>query len=189
MTQAEFDNSAGSAPSGPQIAGRRAASRVARRRGARAWFGFALAQAICFAAAAIGGWLTSRTLATWYPGLAKPSWNPPDWVFAPVWTVLYAMMACAAWLVGRERGWRAAAFPLGLFAAQLALNVAWSGLFFALQSPGAALVDVILLWLLILATLVSFWRVNAQAGLLLVPYLGWVSFAAVLNCAIWQLNR
>lgn len=145
--------------------------------------------ALCFAAAGIGGWLTSRSLATWYPTLVKPSWNPPDWIFGPVWTTLYAMMAVAAWLVWRKPGCRPGMTPLVLFGVQLALNTIWSGLFFTLESPGAAAVEVLLLWGAIAATLVSFWRVSRAAGVLLVPYLAWVSFAAVLNLTIWQLNR
>ena len=151
--------------------------------------GLTFSLALCFTAAAIGAWMTSVSLATWYPGLTKPRWNPPDWVFGPVWTLLYVMMAIAAWLVGRNHRWRSAILPLGLFGGQLLLNVLWSGLFFALQNPGAVLVDVVLLWLVILATLIAFVRVKPEAGLLLVPYLAWVSFATALNFAIWRLNR
>jgi translocator protein len=144
---------------------------------------------VCFAAAGIGSAMTSKSLADWYPGLAKPTWNPPDWVFGPVWTLLYTMMAIAAWLVWRNAGWHGAPVPLALFTTQLALNVIWSGLFFALESPGAAFAEIVLLWLSILATLVQFWRIDRAAGALLGPYLAWVSFAAALNFTIWQLNR
>jgi benzodiazapine receptor len=141
-----------------------------------------------FAAAAAGIWLTNVSLATWYPGLVKPSFNPPNWIFGPVWSALYFAMAVAAWLVWRRRGAQAVGLALSLYAAQLILNVAWSGLFFALQSPGVAFGEVLLFWGAILATLVTFWRVDRLAGALFVPYLAWVSFAAVLNLAIWQLN-
>jgi tryptophan-rich sensory protein len=144
--------------------------------------------AACFAVAGVGGCFTSGPVETWYPGLSKPWWTPPDWLFGPVWTVLYLSMAIAAWLVWRQEGSLRAARPLSLFAAQLALNLAWSALFFGLRSPAAALADIALLWCAILATAISFRRVNLAAGLLLVPYLGWVSFASALNLAIWRLN-
>lgn len=156
---------------------------VAMRQGA-ALAGFV---AVCFAAALVGGLLTSTSVETWYPGLAKPSWNPPSWVFGPVWSVLYAAMAVAAWLVWR-RGGGAARVALAVFGVQLALNVAWSGLFFALRSPGLAFAELIVLWIAIAATLVLFARWNRLAGALFVPYLAWVTFAGALNFAIWRLN-
>ncbi len=142
----------------------------------------------CFFIAWLGTQWTDMTLDTWYPQLVKPSFNPPNWIFGPVWSALYAMMAVAAWLV-----WRQAARPVGPmvwvpFVAQLALNAAWSGIFFALQSPGWALAEIFVLWLAIAANIALFWRVSRAAGLLLVPYLAWVSFASVLNAAIWRLN-
>ena len=125
----------------------------------------------------------------WYAGLAKPGFNPPNWVFGPAWTTLYLMIATATWLL-----WRAPAGParrraLGLNAAQLVLNAAWTPLFFGLQAPGLALVGIVLLWLAIACTIVAAWRVSRPAAWLLVPYLAWVSFASVLNAAIWWLNR
>lgn len=144
--------------------------------------------ALCFGTAGIGSWLTTLGLGDWYEGLVKPSFTPPGWIFGPVWSALYLMMAVAAWLVWRRQGFAKASGALGLFGVQLALNVAWSGLFFAMQSPGAAMVDIVLLWLAILATLVAFARHSATAAWLLVPYLAWVSFAAVLNFALWRLN-
>lgn len=144
--------------------------------------------AICLGVAAAGAWFTAGSVATWYPTLAKPPWNPPAWVFGPVWTVLYVSMAVAAWLVWRRAGWRRAPGALGLFAAQLALNAAWSPLFFGFRSPGAALVDIVLLWLAIAVTVVAFSRIVPLAGALLVPYWLWVSFATALNAAIWRLN-
>ncbi len=144
--------------------------------------------AACFAVAGIGGWWTSLGQPEWYGSLVKPSWNPPSWVFGPVWTVLYAAMAVAAWLVWKQAGFDGANAALTLFFVQLALNLAWSGIFFALRSPGWALVEVGVLWLAILATTVLFFRHSTWAGVLMVPYLLWVGFASALNTAIVRLN-
>ena len=142
----------------------------------------------CFAVAGIGGWFTSLGMPEWYASLNKPSWNPPSWLFGPVWTILYVAMAVAAWLVWREGGFGGATAALTLFFVQLALNLAWSGVFFALRSPGWALVEIALLWLAIIATTLLFFRHSTWAGALMVPYLLWVTFAAVLNGAIVRLN-
>jgi len=139
-----------------------------------------------FMAAAIGGAVTSSSVREWYPTLAKPDWTPPAWLFGPVWTALYAMMAVAGWLVWRRTGWSGA---LIWFAAQLVLNATWSPVFFGLHRIGWALVNIMLLWLAIVGTTVAFWRVTPVAGGLFVPYLAWVSFATALNFAIWRLNR
>ena len=149
----------------------------------------ALSIAVCFAAAAAGAIVTGSSVNDWYPALRKPSWNPPAWIFGPVWTILYLMMAIAAWLIWRRRGFRGGAAALKLFALQLLLNAAWSPLFFGLHSPSAAFLDIVLLWAAILATLVSLWRIAPIAGVMLVPYWLWVSFAAALNFVIWRLNR
>lgn len=147
--------------------------------------GFALWVALPFLAAAVG----SRYMpGPWYETLAKPAWNPPNWIFAPVWTALYAMMGAAAGLVWRARGLRSGALPLGLFVAQLIANAAWTWLFFGIRAPGLAFADIIALWILIVLTLISFWRTRPLAGALLVPYILWVSFAAALNLRLWQLN-
>lgn len=124
----------------------------------------------------------------WYAGLVKPAWNPPAWLFGPVWTLLYALMGTATWLVWREGGWRVQRLPLGLYLAQWTLNVIWTPLFFFLHRPGLAFVEIIVLDLAVLATLIAFWRVKRLAGALLVPYLLWVAFATVLNGTIWSLN-
>jgi tryptophan-rich sensory protein len=124
----------------------------------------------------------------WYAGLAKPSWNPPNVVFGPVWTVLYLAMGVAAWLVWKRAGFQGAPWALGLFGVQLALNALWSFLFFGLQAPFVAFVEIVVLWLAILATTVAFWRVSTAAGVLLLPYLAWVAFAAALNLTLWRLN-
>ena len=148
----------------------------------------ALFVAVCLGVSAAGAWFTSGSVATWFPTLRKPAWNPPGWVFGPVWTLLYLMMATAAWLVWRKAGFSGAAGPLGIFALQLALNAAWSPLFFGLKNPAAGLVDIVALWIAIGATVVSFWLVVPVAGALLLPYWLWVSFATALNFAIWRLN-
>jgi benzodiazapine receptor len=137
----------------------------------------------------LSGFATARSVQDWYPGLGKPSFNPPSWVFGPIWTLLYLMMGIAAFLVW-QKGWASGAVKnaLALFAIQLILNGLWSILFFGLRSPGLALADIILLWLSIGVTMVLFWRLTPVAGLLLLPYEAWVTFAAVLNGSIWILN-
>ena len=136
------------------------------------------------------GWVGSRFVpGEWYAGLDKPSWNPPSSVFAPVWSTLYVLMGIAAWLVWRKAGFAGARVALGLFALQLVLNGLWSYLFFGAHQPGVALVEIVVLWLAILATTAGFWRVSVPAGMLLLPYLAWVGFAAALNFQLWRLNR
>lgn len=151
---------------------------------------------ICFGVAAFGAQFTP---GAWYAALAKPAWNPPSWVFAPVWTALYAMMAVAGWLVwraGASASGQGGAEPatvrraaLGFFSLQLALNGAWSWLFFGLHRPGVAFAEIVVLWMAILVTVVLSWRVRALAGALLLPYLAWVAFAAVLNLTLYQMNQ
>jgi tryptophan-rich sensory protein len=141
---------------------------------------------LCLAVGAVGGAASAAAIDGWYRTLAKPSWNPPDWVFGPVWTVLYIMMGVAAWLVWRTRDRIGPAMVL--FAVQLALNLAWTFIFFTAQSPGLALVEIAFLWLSVLATMLAFFGRQTTAGWLFVPYLAWVSFAAVLNFAIWSMN-
>lgn len=150
-------------------------------------FGLAVSLLIVMLAAGIGGLFTSRSVATWYQTLSRPDWTPPAGVFGPAWTALYFSMAVAAWMVWRHGGPGLTA-AIWAFSVQLALNVAWSGLFFGLQSPAAGMVDIALLWLAIAVTIGCFLRVSKWAGLLLLPYLLWVSFAAALNCAIWRMN-
>lgn len=143
--------------------------------------------AVTFIAAAVGS-AASIEAADFYGQLVQPVWSPPAWLFGPVWTTLFTMMAVAAALVWRAGGFREHRQALGLFVAQLVLNALWSWLFFAWHLGGIAFVEVVLLWLAILATLILFWRARRLAGLLLVPYLLWVTFAAVLNFTLWQLN-
>lgn len=150
--------------------------------------GLVVAIIVCFAAAGLGGLVTTPKIPNWYADLAKPTWTPPGWIFGPVWTLLYLMMAIAAWLVWRHQGFTRAKAPLSLFAIQLALNSLWSVLFFGLQNPGLAVIDIVLLLAAILATLIVFWKHSRWAGALLAPYLVWVSFATALNVAIWRMN-
>jgi translocator protein len=141
--------------------------------------------ALCFAASGTAVFVST---GGWYAGLHKPLWNPPAWVFGPAWTLLYMMMAVAAWLVWREGGWKKQRRALELFLLQWLLNALWTPLFFGMHRPGLAFAEITALWLVLAATLISFWRVRKAAGVLLVPYLAWVSFAAALNFTIWQLN-
>jgi benzodiazapine receptor len=140
---------------------------------------------LCFAAAAFGGLFMP---GEWYASLKKPSWNPSGWIFGPVWSALYTMMAVAAWLVWKRGGFAAQHRPLGLFLAQLTLNAAWTPLFFGLHWTGVAFAEIVLLWLTIAATLLAFRSVSRAAAWLLTPYLAWVGFAAVLNFTLWRLN-
>ncbi len=142
---------------------------------------------ISFAASAIGA-AASVQAGPFYDQLVRPDWAPPPWIFGPVWTVLYALMGISAWLVWRDGGIRAAKVPLALFLVQLAVNALWSWLFFAWRLGGPAIVDILVLWGFIVATLLTFRRVRPLAAGLLVPYLLWVSFAAVLNYSLLQLN-
>lgn len=140
-----------------------------------------------FVTAAIGALATARAEA-FYDQLSQPVWAPPGWLFGPVWTLLYTLMGLAAWLIWRQHGFRGAAVALSLFIAQLCANAFWSWLFFAWQQGAGALVEIVVLWLLIAATLGAFWRLDRRAALLLAPYLAWVTFATALNYALWRLN-
>lgn len=142
---------------------------------------------LAFAAAAVGA-LASANAGDFYRELVRPSWAPPGWLFGPVWSVLYALMGVAAWLVWRARGFGGARNALLLFVVQLAANALWTWLFFAWRQGGLAFAEILLLLALILATVVSFWRVNRLAAVLLLPYLLWVSFASALSLSIWRLN-
>lgn len=151
----------------------------------RPWLGLIAWLAVCFAAA---GTASLVTVEGWYASLRKPIWNPPTWVFAPVWSLLYALMAVAAWQVWLEGGWRRRRGPLTLFSAQLLLNALWTPLFFRLHETGLALAEIALLWVCLVATVVAFAGVRRSAGWLLAPYLAWISYAAALNGALWRLN-
>jgi len=158
------------------------------------WFQLLISLGIAFLAAGMGSLFTTPNLEPWYSQLEKPWFNPPNWIFGPVWTTLFILMAVAAWLVWQHGQTKKkkltppAAFGLKLYAVQLGLNVLWSGLFFGLQSPQLALVEVFIFWLVIIATAREFWRVKPLAGALFIPYIAWVSFASVLNYAVVLLN-
>ncbi len=156
----------------------------------RAWLGLGIFVLLSFAAAGLGGYWTAPATSAggWYYQIEKPAWTPPSWLFGPVWTALYLAMAVAAWLVWRQGGWAARRNALTLWLVQLALNAAWSGLFFGLHQPGLGMAGIVGLWIAILLTLLAFFRVSRPAGWLMVPYVLWVSFASMLNFAVWQLN-
>ncbi len=151
----------------------------------RAWLGLFGWLALCTAVAAFGSQFTA---GEWYDTLAKPSWTPPSWTFGVVWSFLYGIMAIAAWLVWKEYGFAGARSALTLFLVQLALNGAWSWLFFGLENPGAALVDILLLCAALVVTIELFRRRVRVAAILLLPYLLWVLFATALNFQIWRMN-
>lgn len=148
-----------------------------------------IAIAVSEMAGVIGAIFTTPSIAGWYAGIVKPALNPPAWVFGPVWTTLFALMGISAFLIwkkGLDRNDVKIAF--GIFMGQLALNMLWSIIFFGLHSPGGALIEIIFLWLAILATIIAFSKISKLAAWLLVPYILWVSFASYLNFAIWTLN-
>ena len=142
--------------------------------------------AVCLGVGALGGAVTATSVGSWYQQLRKPSFNPPDWVFGPVWTALYIAMAVAAWRVWRRQGLQR--LPMTLFVGQLVLNLGWSILFFGMRQIGLALIEVVLLFSTIVGTAFAFARADRAAALLLVPYLIWVALAATLNWVIWRLN-
>jgi tryptophan-rich sensory protein len=145
--------------------------------------------AVSLLAGVLGSTATASSVSTWYATeLIKPDWTPPGWLFGPVWTTLYILMGLAAWRVWRHDGFAAARVPLCLFLGQLALNAAWSFLFFGLRRPDLAMVELVLLWLAIVATSLAFLRRDRAAFFLMLPYLTWTTFAATLNFAIWRLN-
>lgn len=146
--------------------------------------------ALTLSAAAIGSAFTTQSVLDWYATLRKPLGYPPPSYFGPVWTVLYCLMTLAAWNAWRiGDGWSGASAAITIYLIQLALNAIWSAIFFGLRAPGLALAEIILLWTTILATVISFWRISAVSGALLVPYLVWVTYATYLNTGIWHLNR
>ena len=145
--------------------------------------------ALAVAVGGVGAVATASSVKTWYVGLIKPSFNPPDAVFGPVWTTLYVLMALAAWRVwraGPANGRRRRA--LVLYGVQLLLNLAWSVIFFGLRRPDLALAEIVILFLAVVATAGVFWRMDRVAGLMMIPYAAWVMFASVLNFEIWRLN-
>ena len=144
--------------------------------------------ALCLGIGGLGSVATAQSVGTWYQGLAKPAFNPPDWVFAPVWTTLYVLIAVAGWRVWRRGGFQGASAAAMAYGLQLALNLAWSFLFFGQRMIGAALAEIVVLFAAIAANAMLFRRIDRPAGWLLVPYAGWVGFACALNFELWRLN-
>lgn len=149
--------------------------------------GLAVWLLIAFAAAAIGGIATANA-GDLYAQLSRPDWAPPAWLFGPVWSVLYLLMGAASWLVWRNGGFAANRAALTLYLCQLAANALWSWLFFEWRQGDWAFLEIVVLWVLIASTIVEFWRIQRLAAFLMIPYLAWVTFAAALAYAIWQLN-
>lgn len=145
----------------------------------------------CLVVGYFSGITTRESIMTWYPTLVKPFFNPPNWIFAPVWSTLYIMMGIAAGMVWNYIDFKKEVVKkaLGYFAIQLGLNALWSYLFFGLHNPLLALIEIIILWLLIFETYSQFKKIDKIAGILLIPYLAWVSFASILNASIWWLNK
>ena len=144
--------------------------------------------ALCLGIGALGASVTATSVDTWYAGLVKPSFNPPDQVFGPVWTVLYILMGVAAWRVWRSADWDTTRGPLTLFALQLAINLGWTVVFFGLQKIASAVATIVVLDVAVLVTMLAFRAVDQVAALLMLPYVAWVAFATLLNVAIWRLN-
>jgi len=158
-------------------------------KGEQAIKGNLLGLVLWIVGALAAGWVGSQFMpGEWYAALAKPAWTPPNAVFAPVWTMLYVLMGIAAWLVWRKAGFTGAAGPLTLFIVQLALNAMWSYLFFGAQQPMLAFFEIVVLWIVIVLTMIGFWKVTPAAGMLFIPYACWVGFASALNLQLWRLN-
>ena len=144
--------------------------------------------ALCLVVSSIGGAITATSVGTWYQALQKPIFNPPDWVFAPVWATLYLLMAIAGWRVWRRSQFELSHPALMVFTVQLGLNLAWSSLFFGLQRIDLAMVEIVILLITIIANTFLFWRIDRLAGVLFVPYVLWVMYATALNISLWLLN-
>lgn len=144
---------------------------------------------LCLFVEVAGGWFTQSHVNTWYPTLIKPSWTPPAWIFGPVWTILYLLMAISMWLIWNREQLSGYHFqPYLLFAVQLGLNLAWSFFFFYLKNPFFGLINIALLIVALSATIYSFWKISRLAAFLLMPYWIWLVYAASINAAIWWLN-
>ena len=164
-------------------------NRLSAPMSSQGWMSWIAFVVICFIAAGLGSVATASSVKTWYPQLLKPPRTPPSWVFGPVWTMLYLLMATAAWVVWRHHAEWDVRLALALFFGQLALNTAWSFLFFGARRPGEALVEIVALLIAIAATTIAFGRVSRTAFWMMVPYLCWVGYATYLNLGIWRLNR
>lgn len=158
------------------------------RAGSGKWLGLAAFVAGCLALAAIGGAITATSVRTWYQALEKPQFTPPGWLFAPVWTALYIAIAVAGWRVWMARERAGTRGAMTVYSAQLALNLAWSFVFFGLHLIGIAFAEILVLLASISVNVVLFWRIDRVAGGLLAPYAAWVAFASALNLALWRLN-
>lgn len=143
---------------------------------------------ICYFAAYIGSMATFSSVDNWYTTINKPTFNPPNWIFAPTWTTLYTLMGISMWLIYLEKDKINIRSQTFYFFTQLFCNCIWSYLFFYLKNPLYGLIDIIFLWILILLTIISFWKVNKKAAILLIPYILWVGFAGFLNYTIWKIN-
>ena len=163
-------------------------SKLHRYSPSQQFAGLVVCVAGCVLVMTIGAWVTVASVGGWYTTIEKPTWNPPNWLFSPVWTTLFLMMAVSAWLVWRQERFSKVKFALGWFAFHLILNLMWSILFFGLQQIGWAAIEIILLWGAIVVLIVLFYRHSKWAALLLIPYLLWVTFASTLTITIWTLN-
>ncbi len=152
------------------------------------WISLSLFVLLCLFLGFVGSIWTRETVSSWYPALIKPSWTPPNWVFGPVWTLLYLMIAVSGWLIYQAENSRNRSIALGFYSIQLFLNFIWPLLFFSLQNPLYGLIDILLLCLFISLTIIKAWSVRPIAAVLLIPYLFWVAYAASLNAGIWLLN-
>lgn len=152
------------------------------------WIGLIVSLLGCFSVAALASFVTNPEIPHWYASLRKPAWTPPNWLFGPVWTALYAAMAIAVWIIWRRAGWEGSNGALWLFVVQLALNLAWSFIFFKFHNPRWAFIEIVALWIAIAATVVKFAAISRASAMLLAPYLAWVTYAAALNFAIWRMN-
>jgi translocator protein len=156
--------------------------------GLRLWGGLFVFIVLCYSIGGLGGWVTYPAIGGWYNTIKKPSWTPPNWIFAPVWNFLFLLTAISGWLVWRKNGFNAVRLEMTIFATQLSLNLLWSVVFFGLRSPGWALLVAVLLWLSVGAMIATFRQVSRVASMLMLPYFVWAAFAIALNFAIWRLN-
>jgi tryptophan-rich sensory protein len=143
---------------------------------------------ICQLAGIIGSFFTAPSVRTWYQTIQKPTFTPPNWLFAPVWTTLFLLMGISLYLILIRRTNKQVKLGLLFFGIQLLLNIIWSVLFFGLRNPLLGLIEIVILWVFILLTIISFWKIDKRASYLLIPYILWVSFAMLLNFYIWRLN-
>jgi translocator protein len=152
------------------------------------WLKLVISILLCQSAGIIGSFFTRESITTWYAGLIKPQFNPPNWVFAPVWMILYLIIGISFYLIWNKSNDKNIFIPVILFIIQLVLNSAWTIIFFGLKSPLLAFFEILILWILIILCIFKFYPVSVTASFLLIPYLIWVTYAAVLNYSLWKLN-